>query len=554
MSMKHYGIYLAYAPTVDMRDQGLGRHLAMFLKGAEELTDIRFTIVCPSWTKETLEALFESEQVSSEHCKIVSPDGKPYALRVFEAIKKYRARPVRKGWITRLAEYTAQKAEHFWSQLSARAVAVHDAATLVRFVSTVVALIVLLAPLLVLALPLVALVYTGYLVRRMSYRLKRIVRANFQWLFAKTSAVLASPHQHGWVLRLFEEMQKQEMRRMQANIAALTDVRAWYCPTAFWPSFHEIKAPRLMCVPDVVLTDFPVGFSAVGGDRFLSTFDEVGLSIRKGEHYVTYSDSVKWNTLVDRYAVSAANVTVIPHAPNTLNRYVEVTGFPDVEATSRHYCQTLLRGAFQRSTNPGYTSTFLNGDLKFLFYASQLRPNKNVLTLLRAYESLLRKRYLGHKLILTGYPADMPEIGRFVIDHRLENDVIFLHGLSVSELAACYCLADVAVNPTLSEGGCPFTFTEALSVNTPVVMARIPVTMEVLTDPYLDGVMFFDPYNWKDMAERIEWAVLNREVLLERQKLVYERLVQRTWQQVVGEHVAILDKISMAARETEVEP
>ena len=72
MSLKQYGIYLAFPPTVDLRAEGLGRHLAMFLKGAEKLGDARFIIVCPSWSQETLHTLFESEQVSAEVFEIAS--------------------------------------------------------------------------------------------------------------------------------------------------------------------------------------------------------------------------------------------------------------------------------------------------------------------------------------------------------------------------------------------------------------------------------------------------------------------------------------------------
>jgi glycosyltransferase involved in cell wall biosynthesis len=115
--------------------------------------------------------------------------------------------------------------------------------------------------------------------------------------------------------------------------------------------------------------------------------------------------------------------------------------------------------------------------------------------------------------------------------------------LSVDELAACYKLAALVVNPSLSEGGCPFTFTEALSVGTPVVMSKIPVSEEVLTDPVLQELTFFNPYDWKNMAERIQWGVANREKLLAVQLPTYEQLVQRTWQDVVNEHLDILDRM-----------
>ena len=299
-----------------------------------------------------------------------------------------------------------------------------------------------------------------------------------------------------------------------------------------------------MCVPDVVVTQFPVGFAGVGGDLFLSRFETIGRAIRDGSFFVTYSEAVKWETLVDRYHVTAQNITVIPHAPSDLSSYVKIIGFDDMEATSRQYCRTLFLQALRRSTNSSYSAGFMHPDVKFLFFASQFRPNKNILLLLEAFKYLLRERYLGHKLILTGHPAHSPEVQQFVIAHRLENDVLFLHGLSVSELAACYKLADLAVSPTLSEGGCPFTFTEALSVGTPVVMSRISVVEEILTDPDLCGVTLFDPYDWRDCADRIEWAIQNRSHLLNIQTIFYASLAKRTWSDVVQEHVNVLEGIS----------
>lgn len=45
------------------------------------------------------------------------------------------------------------------------------------------------------------------------------------------------------------------------------------------------------------------------------------------------------------------------------------------------------------------------------------------------------------------------------------------------------------------------------------------------------------------MAERIQWGVANREKLLAVQLPTYEQLVQRTWQDVVNEHLDILDRM-----------
>ncbi len=547
VSVKHYGIYLAFPPTVDLRTEGLGRHLAMFLKGAQGLSDVHFTILCPSWSLDALHELFESEQVPVSALKIVSPSGKPYVLRLFEWVRTYRATSKKRSWWSRLRGSVTKAAGVLLGRLARRVVALQNFTSLSRFLLELGLWGTLVLPLILLALPLAMLwllVRGGALVMGRAARVMNVPARHLRAISKFAARTLSAPERQSWVLQLFAAMQAHEIKRMHGLAANLTDVRAWYCPTAFWPSFHEIKAPRLMCVPDVVLKDFSIGFSQVGGDHFLKTFESVESAIRSGDHFVTYSEHIKWHTLVGQYGVEAHKVIAIPHAPNTLNAVVDVRGFSDPNLTSRLYCKTLFRSALRRSTNLAYTATFRNEEVKYLFYASQFRPNKNIITLLRAYEYLLRSRHISHKLILTGNPDTLSQVGQFLRERRLENDVICLRGLSVAELAACYKLADLAVNPTLSEGGCPFTFTEALSVGTPVVMSDIPVAKEILADESLKNVMFFNPYDWNDCASRIEWALNHRDQLLAIEAPVYRRLTERSWADVAREHIDKLEKIA----------
>jgi glycosyltransferase involved in cell wall biosynthesis len=338
--------------------------------------------------------------------------------------------------------------------------------------------------------------------------------------------------------------EESEAKLLGDQINARKEISAWFAPTAFWPHFNEIKAPRLTCVPDIVVHEFPVAFSSVNDDRFPSLFKSLQRTTEGGDRFVTYSEDIKYRTLVDRYRIAPDAITVVPHGANRLDELTAVSGFPDDRAASDLFCRNLFRVALHKAIGTANAFHFDSGDVDFLFYASQFRPNKNIISLLKTYEYLLRRRYIGHKLVLTGNPNNLPEIAQFIKGRNLQNDVLCLHGLTAQELAACYRLADLAVNPSLSEGGCPFTLTEALSVGTPVAMARIAVTEEVVTDPELQKLMLFDPYDWEDMAARIQWALNNRSFLLGRQLELYEKLAERSWTTVVGEHVAILDRIS----------
>lgn len=542
MSIKKYGIYLSYAPGVDLRHEGLGRYLAAFLKGTSSRSDVRFVLVCPSWSRKSLEALFASEGVLKEQFEMLSPSKEPLILRFYEALNSYKRRAKKIGFSQRILEKAAQLRSRVTRYVEDRFIKSESFFELlpIFFMGLVGVLLgLILSPIL-----LLGIVYLLFI--KAKSRVKKLLVPYLRQL-SRIRAAFGDPKEDAFILRLYQGMEYAESERMLKLVNGLHDVQAWYSPTAFWPAFNKIQKPRLMCVPDVVLADFSVGFSTVAGNRFLKVFQAVEEAIYSGQHFVTYSDAVKWETLVARYSVHASNVSVVHHAPNSLSQWVGVVGTLDADKSSISYSHKLLRSALAKSFNPTYSAKFANESVGFLFYASQFRPNKNVLSLLKAYEYLLRGKFIGHKLIMTGNPNGMPEIKNFIKDNFLENDVLCLHGLTVQELAACYKLAVLAVNPTLSEGGCPFTFTEALSVGTPVAMSRIPVAEEVLDDEKLQELTLFNPYDWKDIASHIEFSLKNRQEILSVQQDFYKKLSLRTWGDVVNEHVDILDRISTAA-------
>jgi glycosyltransferase involved in cell wall biosynthesis len=75
-------------------------------------------------------------------------------------------------------------------------------------------------------------------------------------------------------------------------------------------------------------------------------------------------------------------------------------------------------------------------------------------------------------------------------------------------------------------------------------MSRIAVTEEVIADEAVRRAMLFDPYDWRSVAERIEWGLANRETLLAMQRPVYQMLSKRSWREVVDDHVRILEAAS----------
>lgn len=535
MPVRRYGIYLLYPPEVKLASEGLGRLLAAFLRGSSRVDDARFVIVCPSWMTASLRELLLAERVPLDRIEIHAPQYTPLllAIRTWLIGRRARRRPSRyarlKAWGRRHAKHNADRLLRAVS----RATVGPSALKLPLLLAAHAAALAALSPLLL----MMAAVQTPRTMKRQWLRL-RLLRGRT----AKISTAIAAPESDPLMLRAYRLMEEAEAERIQEIIDAMPEVRAWYCPTAFWPSFNKIAQPKLICVPDVVLAEFPVAFAELG-QRLEDNFSHLTSAVRGAQHFVTYSDTIKRDTLGARFGVAGHRVTVIPHAPQDMSRWIDLRGRIDPETASVRQCRSLLMGALRRSRS-AYAARFANPSVKFLFYASQFRPNKNVLTLLRAYEYLLRRKFIGHKLILTGRLSTLPSVAKFIAEHHLAHDVLCISELSTQELAAFYKLADLAVNPSLSEGGFPFTFSEALSVETPVVMSRIPVTLEVITDPGLQDMMLFDPYDWRDVADRIAWALDNRNVLLARQRTLHDQLALRTWGDVVSEHIEVLERIA----------
>ncbi|SUY02456.1 glycosyltransferase [Citrobacter youngae] len=536
--MKNYGIYICYPPTVPLHKEGLGRYLAAFIKGAESLKDARFIILCPSWSRNDIIKLFESEGVSLDKVKICAPEGLPIILKIYMKLLDYKKSRKRKQArvFDRALKYISTFPARRMKSIEKRLAQSYSIISLLPLLLDV--LFVFLFSLI--SLPCLFVLSLLYIVKKkiISHRVRR-----YASLFrGKVSKIFNAPKNEGFVSRLYGLMQQVETERMHNLISKIESVQAWYAPTSFWPSFTKIDAPRLMCVPDVVLNRFPVGFSAVGGERFLETFNQVTQTINGNDKFVTYSMDVKQKTLMKYFNVPDGDIYVIKHAPNKLDNWIDISDVSNKQEYIVNYARRLFSIALSKQKSEYYHG--LSGDFQFIFYASQARPNKNIISLLRAYNYLLKDKFLQHKLILTCSLEKSEEIRKFVKRNNLQNDVLFMSGLSVQELAACYKLADLAVNPSLSEGGCPFTFTEALSVQTPVVMGRIGVTEEVLTDQLLQEMTFFDPYDWKNIATKIEWALNNLDSLREIQLKAYNELTKRTWEDVVCEHIAAMDEIA----------
>ena len=247
---------MAYAPTTNLQYQGLGRYLAYFLKAAANRSDIRFVVACPSWTREDLLKLCESEGLVSTTFDTISLPEKPLLLRIYQHYLRRKLRPYRPGLLAVWRAEVVAKCMQHRLLIERRFATSRSVPGLLPWIVYVALLGVLVSPVLlgVIVLRAVSRVFSALLGRfaRLSGIARNLIR--FQ-------ALSTQPKEEPLVLRLYRFMEQHETDALIEKVNQLTYVEAWYSPTAFWPSFNKIKAPHVMCVPDVVLKDFPAGFS-----------------------------------------------------------------------------------------------------------------------------------------------------------------------------------------------------------------------------------------------------------------------------------------------------
>lgn len=402
-----------------------------------------------------------------------------------------------------------------------------------------------LAPLALLAAllvsPFLAIAYVGWRARRSlmaRWRLPAHPRHLWHALRAGLPARFRRIARKPW-----GDILTTDRRHLIRLINKRRDVTLWYIPAAFWPEVVDLKAPFVLCVPDLVTRELPLRFVELSTAIEADT-NETLKTIERCTNFITYSQTVK-SSIANYVDPEKSTVRVIPNGPNELASQIRVMNAPLRSPAVDKFANQVVsdyRNIYLQA-NP-YLRTFDFDTIRYVFYAAQARPNKNFFTLIRAYRDLLRKSMLPHKLIVTADLRHLPDVWSYITEQRLQYDVLMFQRVSDQVLAALYYKAELAVCPSLYEGGFPFTFCEALSVGTPAVLARSPTVLETLeSQAELLATSTFDPYSHEDLHRRMVWALNNREALLRQQNELYDDLQQRSWDVVSREYLGFFDEI-----------
>jgi glycosyltransferase involved in cell wall biosynthesis len=168
-------------------------------------------------------------------------------------------------------------------------------------------------------------------------------------------------------------------------------------------------------------------------------------------------------------------------------------------------------------------------DHGFVLYAGNIKPHKNLVRLIDAFEGLRKDGFEELKLLIIGDEiSKWPALRRSVHKYKLHKHVRFLGFLSDETLAILYRLAAVFVFPSLYEGfGLPPL--EAMASGTPVVASNVSSLPEVTGD----AAVLVDPYDAIDIKDGIKRVLTDRALADEMRRKGLQRAREFSWERSV---------------------
>jgi hypothetical protein len=344
------------------------------------------------------------------------------------------------------------------------------------------------------------------------YLFRPVLRRIKPWLATVKGIILS--------VSLSERLYRIESQRFGQAVDRASFISSVFIPTAFEGSICSAitRKKKLIVFPDAVSLLYPTRFpGSEFQDLLLASMHE---SVSGADGIVCYSEFVRDRQLLRFFAKASDGkpVAVIPQGFFVEDEFGERPDFSD---------RSLRRFIFNYFPDYGPLSHVYFSEFSFIIYPTVDRPHKNTLTLLKAFESLLRERGRNIKLVLTS-PGGVGDTLSFIRERKLHRDVLFVPALPIQVLNHLLERASVMVHPSLAEGGDVFNFSRAVSHGTPALLANIPVSREMFARNGFDEAVFgewlFEPTDHTELAEKIDSILLGAWQPLPAQQRTLERL------------------------------
>ena len=173
---------------------------------------------------------------------------------------------------------------------------------------------------------------------------------------------------------------------------------------------------------------------------------------------------------------------------------------------------------------------------EYILYVGNVKPHKNLITLLKAYSILPQKFKSKCKLVIVGkkegFMTRDNQLEYYIKKNDLEKNVVFTGHINDISLSQYYQNCTLFVFPSLYEGfGLPIL--EALAAKTTVLASNCASLPEIGGE----AVYYFDPTNHIELAQKIERYVNSTNTNPEMSKKSEIQLKIFTWEKTIENHL-----------------
>jgi glycosyltransferase involved in cell wall biosynthesis len=178
-------------------------------------------------------------------------------------------------------------------------------------------------------------------------------------------------------------------------------------------------------------------------------------------------------------------------------------------------------------------------DHQFVLYVGNIKPHKNLVRLIEAFDELRRTGLDDLKLLIIGDEiSKLPSLRRAVHSHKLHKHVRFLGYVSDGTLRILYRLASLFVFPSLYEGfGLPPL--EAMASGTPVVASNQSSLPEVTGD----AAVLVDPYDVESIVDGMRRVLTDPALAADLRRRGPERAREFSWARSVEKTRRVYDDV-----------
>ncbi|MEK6337079.1 MAG: glycosyltransferase family 1 protein [Acidobacteriota bacterium] len=174
----------------------------------------------------------------------------------------------------------------------------------------------------------------------------------------------------------------------------------------------------------------------------------------------------------------------------------------------------------------------------FVLFVGTIEPRKNLLTLARAFDDILRTTSLRPQLVIAGMEGWLTnDFFAFIKRTGLEEHICFTGYLHDEDLRALYSSCSVFAYPSLYEGfGLPTL--EAMACGAPVICSRIPAIVETVGET----ACLIDPADRSELAGAIVCLLEDEQARKQLSMSGLERVKAFSWERTARATLEVYER------------